>query len=135
MVDTDPNNDGNTDDSEIKDFVKAAKDKVNGRTFAQMRGEKNPPGDRGRWARRAYTRFGVWRRQSTQSAVRTSGVQTGHGGPGTFAYSPLDATNAGTPANTGFPEGGSASYTGETVALQNTTLLTGDRPGGRDLGG
>ena len=48
-----------------------------------------------------------------------------HGGPGTFAYSPLDPTNAGTVTNTGFPEGGSASYTGETVAVQNTTMLTG----------
>ena len=50
---------------------------------------------------------------------------TSHGGPGTFAYSPLDSTSPGTSTNPGFPLGGSASYTGETVALQNTTFLTG----------
>ena len=124
VVDTDPDNNPATDDSEIKDFVKAAKDKVNGRTFAQMRGEKTHQVI-GTLGTTAYTRFGVWRRQSTQSSVRTGGVSKDHGGPGTFAYSPLDATNAGTPTNTGFPQGGSASYTGETVALQNTTMLTG----------
>ena len=72
----------------------------------------------------SYTRFGVWRRQSRVRAAG-GGVRRNLGGPGTFAYSPLDPTNAGTPTNTGFPQGGSASYTGETVALQNTTMLTG----------
>ena len=76
-----------------------------------------------------YTRFGMWRREDTSSARRNDGtvgnVIRTRGGPGTFAYSPLDATPAGTPANTSFPQGGSAVYTGETVALQNTTVLTG----------
>ncbi len=112
------------DDDEIANFVDEAKEKVNGRTFAQMRGEKMQQVF-ATLGSTSYTRFGVWRRQSTQNAVRTGGVVKTHGGPGTFAYSPLDPTNAGTPANTGFPQGGSASYTGETVALQNTTWLTG----------
>ena len=77
-----------------------------------------------------YTRFGMWRREDTSSARRNDStllenVIRTRGGPGTFAYSPLDATPAGTPANTSFPQGGSAVYTGETVALQNTTVLTG----------
>ena len=76
-----------------------------------------------------YTRFGMWRREDTSSARRNDGtvgnVIRTRGGPGTFAYSPLDATPAGTPANTSFPQGGSAVYTGETVALQNTKVLTG----------
>ena len=77
-----------------------------------------------------FTRFGFWRQESTTSARLKDGVQgngpiRNHGGPGTFAYSPLDPTNAGTPTHTGFPEGGKASYVGETVALQATTILTG----------
>ena len=76
-----------------------------------------------------YTRFGMWRREDTSSARQDDGtvgpVIRTRGGPGTFAYSPLDATPAGTPTNTSFPRGGSAVYTGETVALQNTTVLTG----------
>ena len=122
-------NDGDGDpdttaDADIQNFVNTAKEKVNGRTFAQMRGEKMQQVF-ATLGSTSYTRFGVWRRQSTQNAVRTDGVTRTHGGPGTFAYSPLDPTNAGTPTNTGFPEGGSARYTGETVALQNTTWLTG----------
>ena len=77
-----------------------------------------------------YTRFGIWRREDTSSARRNDGgddpnqIRT-HGGPGTFAYSPLDATNVGTLQNLSFPTGGSARYTGETIALQLTTILTG----------
>ena len=116
-------------DGSDENFVNAVKEKVTtglaaGRTFAQMRGEKMQQVF-ATLGSTSYTRFGVWRRQSTQNAVRTGNVNTSHGGPGTFAYSALDPTNAGTPTNTGFPEGGSASYTGETVALQNTTWLTG----------
>ena len=48
-----------------------------------------------------------------------------NGGPGTYAYSPLDSTNVGTLQNLSFPSGGSATYTGETIALQNTTILYG----------
>ena len=124
LIEEDPDNDLATDASEIKNFVNAAKEKVNGRTFAQMRGEKTHQVFATQGST-SYTRFGVWRRPSTQSSVRTGGVSKDHGGPGTFACSALDPTNAGTPTNTGFPQGGSASYSGETVALQNTTWLTG----------
>ena len=77
-----------------------------------------------------YTRFGIWRREDTSSARRNDGGDDpnqirNHGGPGTFAYSPLDPTNVGTLANLSFPVEGSATYTGETVALQLTTVLTG----------
>ena len=77
-----------------------------------------------------YTRFGIWRREDTSSARRNDGGTNAnqirdHGGPGTFAYSPLDPTNVGTLANLSFPVAGSATYTGETVALQLTTVLTG----------
>ena len=121
-----PDDPATTDTNEqvISNFVNEAKEKVNGRTFAQMRGEKTQQVF-ATLGSTSYTRFGVWRRQSTQNSVRTGGVIRSHGGPGTFAYSPLDPTNAGTPTNTGFPQGGSATYTGETVALQNTTWLTG----------
>jgi len=119
----DANTDGTVDDDEIMDFVDAAKEKVGGRTFAQIRGDKTSEVI-ATLGTTSYTRFGVWRRQSRVRAAG-GGVRRNLGGPGTFAYSPLDPTNAGTPTNTGFPQGGSASYTGETVALQNTTLLTG----------
>ena len=77
-----------------------------------------------------YTRFGVWRREDTTSARRNDGGTEGnqirdHGGPGAFAYSPLDGTHVGTLNNLSFPAGGSARYTGETVAYQLTTILTG----------
>ncbi len=78
-----------------------------------------------------FTRFGIWRREDTSSArrnddeaPRTDQIRT-HGGPGAFAYSPLDATHVGTLDNLSFPAGGSARYTGETVAYQLTTILTG----------
>ena len=77
-----------------------------------------------------YTRFGFWRRESTSSARRNDGVVANvirgpHGGPGTYAYSPLDSTNVGTLQNLSFPSGGSATYTGETIALQGTVILYG----------
>ena len=76
-----------------------------------------------------FTRFGVWRCEDTSSARRRDGgtnpdaIRT-HGGPGTFAYSPLDPTNVGTLRNLAFPVAGRATYTGETIAIQNTTILT-----------
>ena len=107
-------------------FVDAAKTKVNSRTFAQMRGERSHKVI-ATLGTTSYTRFGAWRRESTANSARESGgVIRTHGGPGTFAYSPLDPTNAGTATNPGFPRGGSASYTGETVAIQApNTILTG----------
>ena len=52
-------------------------------------------------------------------------MKKGESGPGAFAYSPLDATMAGTAANPAFPLGGSASYMGETVAIMDEDALTG----------
>lgn len=73
-----------------------------------------------------HTRFGIWYRDSSQSASRTPGnVRKDLGGPGAFAYSPLAPTPAGSYTNPGFPAGGRAVYLGETVALQNRTVLTG----------
>ena len=77
-----------------------------------------------------YTRFGIWRRESTSSARRNDGhvanvIRGPHGGPGAYAYSPLDSTNVGTLQNLSFPAGGSATYTGETIAIQLTTILYG----------
>ena len=102
--------------------------RLNGRTIGQFRGERQYKVFSA-LGTTDLTRFGFWRRETTSSARRQDGVQGAvnrtRGGPGTFAYSPLDPTNAGTPTNTGFPEGGKASYTGETLAIQNTTILTG----------
>ena len=77
-----------------------------------------------------YTRFGVWYRIGAVSAERAAntapnGVKKGEGGPGSFAYSPLDPTMAGNAANPAFPIGGSASYEGETAVLMDEDVLTG----------
>ena len=104
--------------------------RTNGRTIAQVRGEREYKVFSA-MGTTDYTRFGFWRRESTSSARRNDGVPGGtvirglHGGPGTYAYSPLDSTNVGTLQNLSFPSGGSATYTGETIALQNTTILYG----------
>ena len=114
--------------------------KINGRTAANIVGElsRNVITTLGTTD---LTRFGAWRRQDTRNAIRSSSdsepdgasgtpgsagrLLKDKGGPGTFAYSPLDPAIAGTATNPGFPLGGSARYTGETVAFQNTTVLTG----------
>ncbi len=102
--------------------------RINGRTIAQVRGEREYKVFSA-MGTTDFTRFGFWRRESTSSARRNDGVVAHqirvHGGPGTYAYSPLDPTNVGTYQNLGFPTGGSATYTGETIALQNTTILYG----------
>ena len=78
----------------------------------------------------SYTRFGVWYRIGAVSAERAAndapnGVVKGEGGPGSFAYSPLDPTMAGNATNPAFPVGGSASFVGETVAIMDEDTLTG----------
>ena len=86
----------------------------------------------------SFTRFGAWRREDTRNAIQGSSdsdpssttdedprVLKDKGGPGTFAYSSLDAARAGTLTNPGFPARGSARYIGETVAWQNATVLVG----------
>ncbi len=104
---------------------------VNTRTPANIRAEKT------HWVlanlrSTNYTQFGVWRQRDYQNATRSSGETNRdrenddkHDGPGMFAYSqlkPAIVLNLDDPAYT---PGGSASYYGETVAVQNTTWLTG----------
>ena len=102
--------------------------RTNGRTIAQVRSERE---HKVISAMRTtnYTRFGVWRRESTSSARRNDGVSgvllRSHGGPGTYAYSPLDRTNVGTLENLSFPAGGNATYTGETIALHGEAFMSG----------
>ncbi|MDE0628607.1 MAG: hypothetical protein OXH99_19610 [Bryobacterales bacterium] len=79
-----------------------------------------------------YTRFGIWYRIGSVSAARSdhstaegNGVTKNEGGPGSFAYSPLDPTMAGSMTNPAFPLGGSARYIGETVAIMDEDVLTG----------
>ena len=102
---------------------------VSTRTIANLRGERQYKVFSA-MGTTDYTRFGFWRRESTTSARRNDGnvanvIRGTHGGPGTFAYSPLDRTNVGTLQNLSFGGAGSATYTGETIALQNTTILYG----------
>ncbi len=83
----------------------------------------------------SYTRFGIWYRIGAVSAERWApdpdtttdaneyqGVKKDEGGPGSFAYSPLDPTLAA--ALRPFPSG-SATYVGETVAIMDEDVLTG----------
>ena len=106
--------------------------KANGRTIGNLFGEREYKVI-STLGTTNFTRFGAWRRESTRSAARRAAndndgaqnIASGHGGPGTFAYSPLDPSVAGNDTNPGFLAGGSARYTGETVAVQGITMLTG----------
>ena len=85
-----------------------------------------------------YTRFGVWRLRNYRDASRSdpndnSADQHNRGrggnindGPGAFAYSPLNPTVIADVNDPTYTPGGSASYFGETVAVQGTTMLTGE---------
>ena len=79
-----------------------------------------------------YTRFGAWR-------VHQEAFADGHGvvrqtiadeggipgnSPGLFAYSPLPATQWTSSVDPSFPSGGSARFTGKTVAIQETVYET-----------
>ena len=74
-----------------------------------------------------YTRFGAWYHIGAASAERqpNPAVRKNQGGPGAFAYSPLDPTLAGSQLNPAFPPGGTASFVGETVAIMDEDTLTG----------
>ena len=109
------------------------RNEVAGRTIGNLRGEREHKVIAA-LGTTAFTRFGIWRRESTRSAAQEpGGVDRNRGGPGTFAYSPLDKARVGTVQNLGFPGGGSATYIGETIANQATntngtggqTLLSG----------
>ena len=85
-----------------------------------------------------YTRFGVWRLRNYRDASRSdpndnSADQHNRGrgdnindGPGAFAYSPLNPTVIADVNDPTYTPGGSANYIGETVAVQGTTMLTGE---------
>ena len=133
---TDTNNDGTVDDNEINDFIKydATVDRRwetigNNRALSAFLGEREHKVIAS-LGTTDYTRFGVWYRIGAVSAERAAntapnGVKKGEGGPGSFAYSPLDPTMAGNEANPAFPIGGSASYVGETAAIMDEDVLTG----------
>ena len=71
-----------------------------------------------------YTRFGAWRKQTAPNAWSgyNDRLENNENGPGAFAYSPV--TQA-TYADARFPFGGSATYQGETVAVQQSTFYSG----------
>lgn len=60
-----------------------------------------------------YTRFGLWRVRRSRNALRTGGWD--YAEDGEFAYSPLPAA-AYASGDPSFPEGGSATYEGATLA-------------------
>ena len=79
-----------------------------------------------------YTRFGAWRVQQDafadgevwQQPTATS-LTFLRNRPGTFAYSPLPTTQWSSSGDPSFPLGGSATFTGKTVALRGTTFFEG----------
>ena len=89
-----------------------------------------------------YTRFGAWRRESSPNAeaegttvngLVTDGVadstQDGAGGtsdgPAAFAFSPLAQTKYTSYDDPSYPMGGTARYSGETIAVQMDTFYQG----------
>ena len=109
--------------------------KAKDRTAAQIRSEKQYQ-VLAKLGSTSYTRFGVWRLRDYRDAVRTGGENNrdrnnlatgpdGDDGPGMFAYSQLAPTVIARVNDPGYSPGGSASYVGETVAVQNKTYLTG----------
>ena len=71
-----------------------------------------------------YTRFGAWRKQRNAYAVAgySNSVKTtandSRDTPQLFAYSQLPATTYSNSRDPSFPSGGSASYSGNTVAMR-----------------
>ena len=118
------------------DATKAVETVKGSRTAANIRAEKQYQ-VLAKLGSTSYTRFGVWRLRDYQNAVRAPGGQNNRDrdpsgakddkadGPGMFAYSQLTPTVIARVNDPGYSPGGSASYVGETVAVQNTTYLTG----------
>lgn len=71
-----------------------------------------------------YTRFGAWRKQTAPNAWSgyNDRLENNENGPNAFAYSPLPQASY---ADARFPFGGSATYQGETVAVQQATFYSG----------
>ena len=137
VIEADPDGDPATDDSEFGDpFIvyDATGDRRwefagNNRALAAFLGEREHKVIAS-LGTTSYTRFGVWYRIGAVSAERAAndapnGVKKDEGGPGSFAYSPLDPTMAGNLTNPAFPIGSSASFVGETVAIMDEDTLTG----------
>ena len=107
------------------------------RTPAQIRGARQFQ-VRSKIGSTSYTRFGVWRLSRLRNAVRSDRTDatepenrvrtndSGADGPGMYAYSQLDPTVIASVQDPSYQPGGTARYVGETVALQNTTYLTGE---------
>ena len=74
-----------------------------------------------------YTRFGAWRKQTAVHAVAgyVDRLELDGNGPDAFAWSPLEQTAWTGDRDPRFPVGASATYSGETVAVQGTVFYTG----------
>ena len=74
-----------------------------------------------------YTRFGAWRKQTAVHAAAgyEDRLEEDENGPDAFAYSSLPQTVYANDGDPRFPLGASATYSGETVAIQGTTFYTG----------
>ncbi len=74
-----------------------------------------------------YTRFGVWRKQNNEYARNGYDANNNDDadGPGRLAYSPLAQTSYASHLDPSYPDGGVATYTGETLAIQNADFYMG----------
>ena len=70
------------------------------------------------------TRFGVWSASSADHANANAGTETITAGNG-FAYTQLSVTKYTDTADPSYPGGGSARFTGETVAVQGAKHFSG----------
>ena len=112
-------------------FVEDDADFMDGRTAAQIYGEKELQVKA--WIGTTdFTRFGVWRVQRTRSGARANGTGTrlAHGERDSFAYSPLDMSKVTSPAAPNYPGGASATYQGSTVAYVHGSASVGNGNGG-----
>ena len=74
-----------------------------------------------------YTRFGVWRKQTSPnaSAEYSDRLEGNENGPSAFAYSSLRQTTVASPRDANYPAGVTAIYSGKTVAVQGTVFFGG----------
>ena len=74
-----------------------------------------------------YTRFGAWRKQTSPnaSAEYSDRLEDDENGPNAFAYSSLRQTTFRSERDANYPAGVTATYSGETVAVQGTNPYTG----------
>jgi hypothetical protein len=90
-----------------------------------------------------YTRFGAWRREASANAEAAAATVNGEvddqgnavnasdtaggtsEGPAAFAFSPLDQTKYASYDDPSYPIGGTARYSGETIAVQLTAFYQG----------